>query len=118
MILIVALNSHNAYKSPLLLGLCFVSSGKHVREMYTPLNLTNKTGVCRGIPTFLIFDLKHRLWVLIRTAPAINVLSKNIKNMKIFPMKLSFFKAENILCIAWASFHDLRCGHYFTFNNI
>ena len=35
------------------------TSGKHVREMYTPLNL----GVCRGIPNFLIFDPKHALWV-------------------------------------------------------
>ena len=26
------------------------------------------TGVCRGIPIFLIFALKHRLWVLVRTA--------------------------------------------------
>ena len=24
-----------------------------------------KTGVCRGIPIFLIFDPKHRLWVLV-----------------------------------------------------
>ena len=29
----------------------------------TPL-LYSKTGVCRGIPTFLIFAPKHRLWVL------------------------------------------------------
>ena len=34
---------------------------------YTPL-LYSKTGVCRGIPIFLIFAPKHRLWVLIRTA--------------------------------------------------
>ena len=30
---------------------------------YTPL-LYCKTGVCRGIPIFLIFAPKHRLWVL------------------------------------------------------
>ena len=35
----------------------------------TPL-LYSKTGVCRGIPIFLIFAPKHRLWVLIRTASA------------------------------------------------
>ena len=35
----------------------------------TPL-LYSKTGVCRGIPIFLIFDPKHRLWVLVRTASA------------------------------------------------
>ena len=34
---------------------------------HTPL-LYSKTGVCRGIPIFLIFALKHRLWVLVRTA--------------------------------------------------
>ena len=30
--------------------------------------LYSKTGVCRGIPIFLIFAPKHRLWVLVRTA--------------------------------------------------
>ena len=34
---------------------------------YTPL-LYSKTGVYTGIHFFLIFALKHRLWVLIRTA--------------------------------------------------
>ena len=34
---------------------------------YTPL-LYSKTGVYRGIFLFLIFALKHRLWVLVRTA--------------------------------------------------
>ena len=50
-----------------------VSSGKHVLEMYTPVNPTfiwKKTGVCGGIPIFLIFAPKHRLWVLVRTASA------------------------------------------------
>ena len=48
------------------------TSGKHVPAMYTPLNpiLYSKTGVSRGIPIFLIFALKHRLWVLVRTASA------------------------------------------------
>ena len=31
----------------------------------TPL-LCSKTGVCRGIPIFLIFAPKHRMWVLVR----------------------------------------------------
>ena len=35
----------------------------------TPL-LYSKIGVCRGIPNFLIFALKHRLWVLVSTASA------------------------------------------------
>ena len=48
----------------------FLSSEKHVHAMTTPLNPTlySKTGVCRGVPIFLIFGQKHRLWVLIRTA--------------------------------------------------
>ena len=33
-----------------------------------PPLLFSKTGVCRGIPIFLIFAPKHRLWVLVRTA--------------------------------------------------
>ena len=47
-----------------------MSSGKHVRVMYTPQTplLYSKTGVCGGIPIFLIFAPKHRLWVLVRTA--------------------------------------------------
>ena len=42
-----------------------VSSCKHVRVMYTPLHPTlySKTGVNWGIHYFLIFALKHRLWV-------------------------------------------------------
>ena len=34
------------------------TSGKHVRHMYTPETplLSRKTGVCRGMPNFLIFD--------------------------------------------------------------
>ena len=49
-----------------------VPSGKHVCEMYTPHTplLYSKTGVIRGIHIFLIFDPKHRLWVLVRTASA------------------------------------------------
>ena len=31
---------------------------------------SSTTGVCRGIPIFLIFAPKHRLWVLVRTASA------------------------------------------------
>ena len=33
------------------------TTGKHVREMYTPLNLTSKTGVCRGILTYFSYTL-------------------------------------------------------------
>ena len=69
--------------------------------------LYRKTGVCRGIPIFLIFAPKHRVWVLVRTAlarrflrvPTINVWSKNKKNDKIFLMKFSIFAFEKNLCI-------------------
>ena len=47
-----------------------LSSGKHVRVMYTPLNPNSKTGVYRGIPIFLIFASKHRMRVLVRTPSA------------------------------------------------
>ena len=41
----------------------------------------SKIGVYMGIHSFLIFALKHRLWVLVRTAslPAIYVLSVNME---------------------------------------
>ena len=65
--------------------------------------IEKKAGVCRGIPDFLIFALKHRLWLLIRTAsdrvPTINVLSKNIKKIKIILTKFPFFTAEKFLSI-------------------
>ena len=58
---------------------------------YTPL-LYSKTGVYRGKHNFLIFALKHRSWVLVRTASmrrfkrvsTIYVLSKNKKIINFF----------------------------------
>ena len=61
-----------------------------------------KNGVCRGIPIFLIFALKHRLWVLTCT---IYVLSKNKKNIKIFLLKI--FKFYNYLKICILHGHVL-----------
>ena len=60
----------------------------------TPL-LYRKAGVCRGIHIFLIFDPKHTLWVLVRTASAEKFL------LKIF----IFYNFENIY-IAWAIFRN------------
>ena len=54
----------------------------------------SKTGVCGGIPIFLIFALKHRLYV-----PTIYVLSKNKKKITFFPLKFSFFTDEKNLHI-------------------
>ena len=70
---------------------------------HTPL-LYRKTGECRGIPIFLSFASKHRLWVLVRTAsvrrsnvyPQSSKNKKNI-NLKAFLMKFSIFKADNFL---------------------
>ena len=69
-----------------------------IRDVYAM-----KTGVRRGIPIFLIFAPKHRLWVLVRTAsarwfyrvPTIYVLSKNKKNIKKILLKFSFFTTKN-----------------------
>ena len=42
-----------------------ISSGKHVHEMYTPLNPTlyikTEVDLCRGTPIFLIFAPRHTL---------------------------------------------------------
>ena len=37
-----------------------------------------KLGLCRGIPVFLIFDLKHRLWVLVQNFNFLK-LEKNLR---------------------------------------
>ena len=63
-----------------------------------------------GLPIFLIFYSKHRLWVLEETpqrggsnvyVPTINVLSKNIK---IFPMKYLAFTAKKNIFICMGKF--------------
>ena len=64
--------------------------GKHVRVIHTPLHPTfiyylSKIGVYRGIYNFLIFALKHRLWVLVRTA--------SIKKSHFFYLKIIIFTA-------------------------
>ena len=48
-------------------------SGKHVHVKYTPSYPTfiqQNWVLLKGIPIFIIFDPKQRLWVLIRTASA------------------------------------------------
>ena len=44
--------------------------------LYTP-HLYSKTGVYRGIPILLIFDQKHKLWVLARTKHRLLVLARS-----------------------------------------
>ena len=52
--------------------------------------LYSKTGVYRGIHYFLNFALKHRFWVLVRTAS-----SKNMKNIT----KIGIFTSVKNRCI-------------------
>ena len=49
---------------------------------------------------FLIFALKHKLWVLVRTAsvPTIYILSKNKKIIKFFHLKIIFFTTLKNCC--------------------
>ena len=78
----------------------------------TPHLYIVKLGVYRGIRCFflLIFALKHRLWVLARTAsrvPTINVLSKNKKKITIFhPKIIVFYSCEKLQYITWACFRN------------
>ena len=97
----------------------YFSSGKHVHVMNTPHTplLNSKTGVCRAIPFFLIFDPKHTVWVLVRTAllrqclhvPTMFVLRINIKNIKNFLVKFSIFTAEKNLCILHGHVFIMHC---------
>ena len=75
--------------------------------MYTPLHPTFilvKLGFT-GVYFFLIFALKHRLLVRVRTlrrflrVPTINVLSKNKKNIKNFHLKMNICTAVKYCCI-------------------
>ena len=73
---------------------------------YTPL-LYRKTGVYRGIHYFLIFALKHRLWVLVRTASfTIYVLRKNVKIVKKSTENCHFYSCEKSLYGARACFRN------------
>ena len=64
---------------------------------YTPL-LYSKSGVYRGIHYFLIFALKHILWVLVRTT-TIYVLSKKMKIVQKILIKIVIFTAVKNRCI-------------------
>ena len=74
--------------------------------MYAPLHplLYNKIGVYMGIHFFLIFALKHRLWVLVRTT--INVLSIDKKNITLFHLKIILTAVKKLLYITSACFRN------------
>ena len=67
------------------------------RVMNTPLHPNCETGVT-GVYLFLIFAMKHRLWVLIRTASRY-VFSKNKKSIKMFNLKINIFTVVQYCCI-------------------
>ena len=77
----------------------FILKKGHQPGVYVPLRAL--------FLVFLIFALKHRLWVLIRTAslrrfqrvPKIYVLSKNKKNIKKNHRKISIFTAVKNRCL-------------------
>ena len=74
---------------------------------------------CTGVYIFLIFALKHRLWVLVRTAsvrrfqhiPSIYVLSKSKKNIIIFHLKINIYTAVKYCCIFGRVFIMLKTFH-------
>ena len=78
-----------------------LTSRKHAYIFLTPQTplLYSKTGVYRGIHYFSYICSKHRLWVLVRTAsprrfyrvPTIYVLSKSMKNIRVFDLKIFNF---------------------------
>ena len=69
---------------------------------YTPL-LYIKTGVYRGVHYFLIFALKHILWVLVEAVLTcthkVYVLSKKMKIVNKFQLKIVIFTAVKNRCI-------------------
>ena len=59
-----------------------------------------KTGVCRGIPNFLIFEPKHTLRVLVRVLTCTHSVCFELKHFQFLKLKKSLF-------IAWASFRNV-----------
>ena len=84
------------------------------RPPYTPL-LYSKSGVYRGIHYFLIFALKHILWVLVRTAEAVLTCTHNIcfeqkyeNRQTISTENCHFYINEKSLYIAWMCFRIIN----------
>ena len=74
---------------------------------YTPL-LYSKTGVYRGICYFLIFALKHRLWVLVLTCTHnLCFVQKYENSQDISTENCHFYSCEKSLYVAWACFRNV-----------
>ena len=69
----------------------------------------SKIRVYTGIYNFLVFALKHRLWVLVRTqrVHTIYVLSKNKKIFNFCIYLFHFYCHEKSLYIAWTCFRNV-----------
>ena len=95
---------------------CLCSGSVYSLIPHTPL-IYSKTGVYRGISIFLIFDPKHRFWVLVRTnSPRRggsnlypqSVLNKNkIKYQNFSSKKFPFLQFKKNLYIIWACFRHV-----------
>ena len=71
------------------------SIAKLLKKSTLFLKTPRKTGVYRGIHYFLIFALKHILWVRVRTAS----MRQNIKIVKKNQLKIGIFTAVKNRCI-------------------
>ena len=73
----------------------------------TPL-LYSKTGVWRGIPIFLIFAPKHRLWVLHNLC----FEQKQEKYQKFSAKNVQFLQLQKNQYISWACFRNDEMHHF------
>ena len=111
----------------ILHGQVFVMCGKKLRRSIIPWHQENmsvkcvplqtphlysKTGVCKGIPIFLIFAPKHRLWVL---GEAVLSCTHNLcfeqKQEKIYKkstLNFQILQFQKNLYITWACFRNGR----------
>ena len=86
------------------LGTFYTASGKHVREINTPLKPQfHITGVCRGITIFFLFLFAEAVQHVL----TIYVLSKNNKTVKIVLLNFSFFTTLKYEHVYEKSLHEV-----------
>ena len=69
-------------------------------------------GVYRGIHNFLIFALKHRLWVLVRTGSDVypqGMFSAKIRKLSFFYIKIFIFTVVKYRCILHGHIFIMQC---------
>ena len=89
------------------------ASGKHVRAIYTPLHPTIVKLGFTGYRFFLIFALKHRLWVLVRTASLtcthnLRFEQKYENSKNISTENCHFYSRKILLYIAWECLRNVQ----------